>query len=129
MTMAGKLDDISEAIGALRAGMSALERAVATLADQQVSLHRDNQRAIGGLGDNLAAHARKDEAALAEIDRKLGNDDVILTRIQPQLAALQANRARILWFAGLGLIVLVMVGRAIEIGLGAAATWLFSHWH
>jgi prefoldin subunit 5 len=103
--MPGKLDEISQAIGALQAGIGALatgmERIETSIADNrtlQSTRHGENRRDI--------------EALQREVQR-----------LQTLVAALQLGRGKLALLAGVGFIALTVFVWAIEAGF----QWFIGH--
>jgi hypothetical protein len=101
--MAGKLDEISEAIGRLRASV-----ADSKLQDRR---HADNSAALRDLGQKLDKHA-------AAVDV-----------IRPTVAALALSRSRLATWASIGLASVAVLGWIIEGAVKWAVSYLLSHTH
>ena len=109
--MPGKLDEISEAIGRLRASVADIQKRMAESCKLQDRRHADNTAALRDLGQKLDKHA-----AAVEI-------------IQPTVAALALSRSRLATWASIGVAAVVVLGWIIEAGVKWAISTLFSHLH
>jgi hypothetical protein len=107
--MAGKLDEISEAIGRLRASIADIQRRMDESRRLQEQRHADNTAALRDLAQKLDKHA-------ASVDM-----------IRPTVAALELSRSKLATWASIGLAAVVLLGWVAE----AAVKWLigviFSH--
>jgi len=103
--MAGKLDEISEAIGRLRASVADIQKRMEESRKLQDRRHADNTAALRDLGQKLDKHA-----AAVEV-------------IRPTVAALALSRSRLASFASIGVAAVVVLGWIIEAGV----KWMFSN--
>src|SRR5487761_1312600 len=97
--MAGKLDEISRAIGALETSVRDLRRRIDENRKLQASRHADNSAALRELAEKLDQHA----AAVA--------------MIRPTVAALELSRSKLAAWASIGLGAVVILGWAVEAGV------------
>ena len=109
--MAGKLDEISEAIGRLRASVSDIQKRMEESRKLQDRRHADNSAALRDLGQNLDKHA-----AAVEV-------------IRPTVAALALSRSRLATWASIGLAAVVVLGWIVEAGIKWSVSYLLSHTH
>ena len=99
--MAGKLDEISRAIGSLETGVRELKRRMEENLKLQARRHADNTAALRQLAEKLDQHA----AAVA--------------MIRPTVAALELSRSKLATWASIGLTAVVILGWIVE----AAVKW------
>ncbi len=109
--MAGKLDEISEAIGRLRASVGDIQKRMEENRKLQDRRHEDNTAALRDLGQKLDKHA-----AAVEV-------------IQPTVAALALSRSRLATLASVGLAAALVLGWIVEAGVKWAFSTLLSHLH
>jgi predicted RNase H-like nuclease (RuvC/YqgF family) len=109
--MAGKLDEISEAIGRLRASVADIQRRM-----------EDNRR----LQDERYAHS---STALRSLAQKLDKHAASVEMIRPTVAALELSRSKLTTWASIGLAAVVLVGWVVEAAVKWAAGAVFSHFH
>lgn len=109
--MAGKLDEISEAIGALRASVAEIQRRMDENRELQERRHTDNTTALRNLAAKLDQHA----AAVATM--------------QPAVAALVVSRTRLTAWASIGFAGFVVFGWVIEAAVKWMVAWMLGHWH
>ena len=132
--MAGKLDEISRAIGSIETGVKALSERADDDRDLAERRHEENQAAIGGLRqDTQRSMSELSQTAtdrwtnttdtLNELRRDVLAHAAAVSAIDPQVAALQILRGRLILFASLGVLVIFAIGHAIQSGLSAAVTW------
>ena len=107
--MAGKLDEISRAIGALEPSVEELNRRLEESRETQSRRHADNTAALRALADKLDRHA----SAVA--------------LIQPAVAALELSRSKLATWASIGLAGVVVLGWIVEAGVKWAVAQLLSH--
>lgn len=107
--MAGKLDEISRAIGSLETSVRELKRRIDENVRLQARRHADNAAALRELADKLDRHA----AAVA--------------MIQPTVAALELSRSKLATWASIGLAAIVILGWIVEAGVKWAVTALLAH--
>ena len=107
--MAGKLDEISEAIGRLRASVADIQRRM-----------EENRR----LQDQR--HAR-DSAALRELGQKLDKHAAALEMIRPTVAALELSRSKLATWASIGFAAVVLLGWLVEGAVKWAVARTLSH--
>jgi prefoldin subunit 5 len=109
--MSSKLDEISEAIGRLRASVSDIQRQIKENRKLQERRHADNSAALHDLSEKLDRHAASVEM------------------IRPTVAALELSRSKLATWATVGLATIVVFGWLAE----AALKWLvdraLSHFH
>jgi predicted phage tail protein len=109
--MAGKLDEISRAIGSLETSVDDLKRRMDENRDLQARRHADSSAALRELAEKLDRHA----AAVA--------------MIRPTVAALELSRSKLATWASIGLAAVVIVGWVVEAGVKWAVAALLSHFH
>lgn len=109
--MAGKLDEISEAIGRLRASVSDIQKRMEENRKLQDRRYADNSAALRDLGQKLDKHA-----AAVEV-------------IRPTVAALALSRSRLATWASIGLTAVVVLGWIVEAGIKWTVSYLLSHTH
>jgi len=109
--MAGKLDEISEAIGRLRSSVADIQKRMEENRKLQERRHEDNSAALRDLGEKLDK-----QATAVEI-------------IRPTVAALALSRSRLATWASIGLAAVVVLGWIVEAALKWALSALFSHLH
>ena len=107
--MAGKLDEISRAIGSLETSVHEFERRMDENRELQGRRHADNSAALRELAEKLDEHA----AAVA--------------MIRPMVAALELSRSKLATWASIGLAVMVILGWVVEAGVKWAVGQLLSH--
>ena len=107
--MAGKLDEISRAIGALETSVDELRRRTDENRELQARRHADNSAALRELSEKLDQHA----AAVA--------------MIRPTVAALELSRSKLATWASIGLAVVVILGWVVEAAVKWAVAWILSH--
>jgi hypothetical protein len=109
--MAGKLDEISEAIGRLRASVADIQKRMEESRKLKDRRHADNTAALRDLGQKLDKQATAVEV------------------IRPTVAALALSRARLTTWASVGLGTVLVLGWVVEAGVKWAISALFSHLH
>jgi hypothetical protein len=107
--MPGKLDDISEAIGRLRASVADIQRRIA-----------DNQR----LQEERYADQR---AALRDLAQKLDKHAASIETIRPTVAALELARSKLITWASIGFASVVLLGWIVEAAVKWLVTAILSH--
>jgi hypothetical protein len=107
--MAGKLDEISRAIGALETSVDELKRRLDESRETQSRRHADNAAALCELADKLDRHA----SAVA--------------LIQPAVAALELSRSKLATWASIGLAGVVVLGWIVEAGVKWAVAQFLAH--
>jgi hypothetical protein len=107
--MAGKLDEISRAIGSLETSVRELKRRLDENRKLQARRHADNAAALHELAEKLDQHA----AAVA--------------MIQPTVAALELSRSKLATLASIGLAAVVILGWVLEAGVKWCLSWALSH--
>jgi predicted phage tail protein len=107
--MAGKLDEISRAIGALETSVRELKRRMDENRQLQARRHADNSAALRELAEKLDQHA----AAVA--------------MIRPTVAALELSRSKLATWASIGLAAVVLLGWIVEATVKWAVAWTLSH--
>jgi hypothetical protein len=109
--MPGKLDEISEAIGRLRASVADIQRRMEENRKLQERRHADNSAALRDLGEKLDK-----QAAAVEV-------------IRPTVAALALSRSRLATWASIGLTAVVLLGWIVEAVIKWAVSSTLSHFH
>ena len=107
--MPGKLDEISEAIGRLRASVADIQQRMEENRKLQERRHADNSVALRALAEKLDKHAAAVES------------------IRPTVAALELSRSKLATWASIGLAAMVILGWVIEAGVKWAVAQLLSH--
>lgn len=107
--MAGKLDEISRAIGSLESNVEELKRRLDESRELQTRRHADNSAALRSLAEKLDRYA--DAVAV----------------IQPAVAALELSRSKLATLASIGFAGVVVLGWAVEAGIKWAVAALLSH--
>lgn len=107
--MAGKLDEISEAIGRLRASVADIQKRMEENRKLQEQRHADNC------------------AALRDLVQKLDDHAAAVEMIRPTVAALELSRSKITTFASIGFAAIVLLGWLVEAAVKWAAGWTLSH--
>jgi chromosome segregation ATPase len=141
--MPGRLDELSVAIGEIKASLRTLFQRAEEDRAQRAREHADNQRALGGLRQDTqkaigelrqVATDRYSETTkavegfteeLGELRQELRNHAAAVSNMQPQIASLQTSRGRLATFAAIGVLALWAVGRAIEAGISQIAGMIF----
>jgi prefoldin subunit 5 len=109
--MAGKLDEISEAIGRLRASVADIKRRMEDIRKLQEERYADSS------------------AALRELARKLDKHAASVEMIRPTVAALELSRSKLATWASIGFAAVVFLGWVVEAGVKWLIGLLFSHVH
>ena len=109
--MAGKLDEISEAIGRLRASVADIRRRL----DENCRLQEER-------------HAYY-SAALRELAEKLDGHAATLALMRPTIAALELSRSKLATWAAIGFAAVVLLGWVVEAAINWAVGLLFPHAH
>ncbi|MGH7247494.1 MAG: hypothetical protein ACREH9_05255 [Pseudomonadota bacterium] len=107
--MAGKLDEISEAIGRLRASVVDVRRRLDENCRLQEERHAYNSAALRDLAQKLDRHAAAVEA------------------LRPTVAALELSRSKLATWASIGFAAVVLLGWLVEATVKWAVGLLFSH--
>jgi aminoglycoside phosphotransferase len=107
--MAGKLDQISHAIGSLEESVRELKRRLDENRKVQAQRHTDNAAALRKLAEKLDAHA----AAMAAI--------------RPTVAALELSRSKLATWASIGLAAVMVLGWVVEAGVKWLVNAALSH--
>lgn len=107
--MAGKLDDISEAIGRLRASVADIQRRLDENRRLQEERHAHNSAALRDLAQKLDRHAASVEM------------------IRPAVAALELSRSKLATWASLGFAAVVVLGWIAEAAVKWMAGLILSH--
>lgn len=102
--MPGKLDEISEAIGRLRASVADVQKRMEETRKLQDRRHADNS------------------ATLRDLARKLDQHAAAVEVIRPTVAALALSRSRLATWASIGFAAVVLLGWIVE----GAAKWAVS---
>lgn len=109
--MAGKLDDISEAIGRLRASVADIQRRL------------DENRKL------LEERHASNSAAMRDLAHKLDKHVTSFEIIRPTVAALELSRSKLAAWASIGFAAIVVLGWIVEAAVKWAMSVLFSHVH
>jgi len=109
--MAGKLDEISHAIGAIEAAIRDLQR------------RADEDRETR---DRWHAESR---AAIAALTRKLDQHAAAVDAMRPAVASIVVLRSKLAWWGSIGLGVVAVFGWIVEASVKAAVTFIWSHFH
>jgi hypothetical protein len=109
--MPGKLDEISEAIGRLRASVADIQRRMEENRKLQERRHADNSAALGDLAQKLDAHA------------------AAVQMIRPTVAALALSRSRLATWASIGFAAVIVLGWVVEAALKWVVASALSHFH
>lgn len=109
--MPGKLDEISEAIGRLRASVADVRRRLDDDRKLQERRYAETSAALRNLAQKLDVHAAAVET------------------IRPTVAALALSRSRLATWASVGLAAVVVVGWVVEAALKWAVSAALSHLH
>jgi DNA repair exonuclease SbcCD ATPase subunit len=107
--MAGKLDEISEAIGRLRASVADIQRRTEEIRKLMERRHADSSAALRDLAEKLDKHAAAVET------------------IRPTVAALELSRSKLATFGSLGIAAFVVVGWLVEAGVKLAVDRILAH--
>ena len=107
--MAGKLDEISRAIGSLETSVRELQRRIDENRDMQTRRHADNAAALRELAAKLDQHAESVEM------------------IRPTVAALELSRSKLATWASVGFAGAVLAGWVLEALVKWAVSWVLSH--
>jgi len=107
--MAGKLDEISRAIGSLETNVRELKRRMDEGSKLQARRHADNA------------------AALRELAEKLDHHAATVAMIRPAVAALELSRTKLATRASIGIAGVVVLGWVLEAGIKWAVTAMLSH--
>jgi predicted phage tail protein len=107
--MAGKLDQISRAIGALETNVRELKRRMDENSKLQARRHADNA------------------AALRELAQKLDQHAAAVAMIRPAVSALELSRSKLATWASIGIAGVVVLGWVLEAGIKWAVTAILSH--
>ena len=109
--MAGKLDEISRAIGAIETSVRELRR------------RADEDRETR---DRWHAESR---AAIAAVTQKLDHHATAVDMMRPAVAALELSRSKLAAWASIGFAGVVVFGWIVEATVKFAVTWTWSHFH
>ena len=109
--MAGKLDEISRAIGAIETSVRDLRR------------RADEDREIR---DRWYAESR---AAIAVLTEKLDRHATAVDVMRPAVAALELSRAKLATWASIGFAAIVVCGWIVEASVKWAIGLVWSHFH
>jgi hypothetical protein len=107
--VSSKLDEISEAIGRLRASVADVQRQIKENRKLQERRHFDNSAVLRDLAEKIDRHA-----AAVEI-------------IRPTVAALELSRSKLATWASVGFAAFVLLGWLVEAALKWAVDWTLSH--
>jgi hypothetical protein len=109
--MAGKLDEISRAIGAIETSIRELRRRADEDRDIRDRWHTESRAAIAALTEKLDRHASAMDV------------------MRPAVAALEVSRSKLAAWASLGFAVMVVFGWIIEATVKWAMGLIWSHFH
>ena len=107
--MAGKLDQISHAIGSLESEVRELHRRIDESCELQARRDADNATALRELAAKLDQHARSVEM------------------IQPTVAALELSRSRLMTLASFGFAAAIVAGWIVEAAVKWAVSAVLAH--
>lgn len=134
--MPGRLDEISRAIGAIETSVRAQDKRSDEDRDLANRRHNENQSAIGDLRqDTQRSMSELSQTAterwnhttevLNELRRDLLAHAAAVSSIQPQVAALQITRGRLIMLASIGLVAVSVIIEAAKAFLAATLAWAF----
>jgi prefoldin subunit 5 len=107
--MAGKLDEISRAIGSLETNVRELKRRMDESRKLHARRHADNTAALRQLAEKLDRHA------------------ATLAAIRPTVAALELSRSKLATWASIGVTAVLVLGWIVEAAVKWALAWALSH--
>jgi prefoldin subunit 5 len=107
--MSSKLDEISEAIGQLRASVADIQRQIKENRKLQERRHAASSAALRDLAEKIDRHAASVEM------------------IRPTVAALELSRSKLATWATIGFTAVVVLGWFAEAVLKRAVDWTLSH--
>jgi hypothetical protein len=107
--MPGKLDQISEAIGALRASVAAIHSDIAEINRRMDQLCRNGCPALRQTSVRIDEHA------------------ALIDAMRPTLTALESSRAKLALWASIGFAAVVLLGWIVEAAFKWAVAWMLSH--
>jgi len=107
--MAGKLDQISRAIGSLETSVRELKRRMDDSKKLEARRHADNA------------------AALRELAQKLDQHAAAVAAIRPAVAALEVARTKLATWASIGIAAVVVLGWMLEAAIKWAVAAVLSH--
>jgi hypothetical protein len=107
--MAGKLDQISRAIGSLETNVRELRRRMDENRKLQARRHADNAAALRQLAEKPDRHA------------------ATVTAIRPAVAALEVSRSKLATWASIGFAAVVVLGWIVEGVIKWTVGWALSH--
>ena len=107
--MAGKLDQISRAIGSLESSVLELQRRMDENRELQTRRHADSAAAMRELAAKLDVHAASVES------------------LRPAVAALELSRSKLATLASIGFAVAILLGWCVEAAVKWAIAALLSH--
>jgi hypothetical protein len=107
--MSGKLDEISEAIGRLRASVADIQRRMEENRELQERRHTDYSAVLRDLAEKLDRHAASVET------------------IRPTIAALELSRSKLATWASIGFAAVVVFGWLVEAAVKWAVGRTLSH--
>jgi outer membrane murein-binding lipoprotein Lpp len=107
--MAGKLDQISRAVGSLEASVHELKRRMDEGRKAEARRHADNA------------------AALRELAQKLDQHAAAVAAIRPAVAALEVARTKLATWASIGIAAVVVLGWMLEAAIKWAVATILSH--
>jgi chromosome segregation ATPase len=112
------IGDLREDIGGFRADIDNLKHDRDRDRDQVARNHFDNQNAIGGLRDGTQAAIGELRESInrrfSALERQLENHAEKVSKIQPQITALQFTRTRLVTLASIGLTALAGLAWLVE---------------
>ncbi len=109
--MPGKLDDISFALGEIKADIRELK----TRADEDREL--------------VNARHSQSAKAIAELAQKLDQHAGAVEMLRPAVAALELSRSKLAAWATIGFGVIIVFGWIVEATIKLALAWAWSHLH
>ncbi len=132
--MPGKLDEISEAIGALRAGVrnvrddiSAINGRMAAFEAEQDRRHGENQRAIHETAIENREAVEASKKAVQDIMNLIGPLSTAVNAMSPIVATYQISRWKKAGALSLALILLSALGWLAEAAIIKAIGWMMRH--
>jgi septal ring factor EnvC (AmiA/AmiB activator) len=116
--MAGKLDEISRAIGSLETAVIGLGSDIKEV-KQSIEKNRELQ----------SVRHKENREDIAELKRDVREQGEKLDQHANSVSALQVSRGRLVGLASVGLLALWLIGRAIEAGLQWVVGRIFEGFH
>ncbi len=112
--MPGNLDDISFALGEIKADIRELKRRAEEDRELVTIRHDENSRAIGDAVKEIRDFDTRCMRCLSQ---------------RPSMAALEQSRSRLALWASIGIGAFVLFGWIVEATIKWAVTWAWSHLH